>query len=465
MKKGIIAVAALTAAAGVSIGAFFIVKDKDAKEKQEESKKLSENQLFSFDSDDINKVEINSAEGAYTFVLEDEKWVNSPDSGNSFHIDQTKPQQICTTMCDLEADTNYGDADDESKKKYGLTDPYVVSLSDGSQSYTISIGDVSPTGNYYYAMIDGSSKIYAVQSAEITTLLYKRFDLIDTSIVPYSDNEIAEICLTRGGETIYDLTLDPDTGRWELPSEYSMLTVNQTRPDTILTVLSRLTAAQIVEENATDLSQYGLDQPYAELKVKGTDGKTHTLVLSRYGRESSKMMYVLIKESGLVGQYYTSDLDFVDFDLFDLILQNVESANMFNISEFEFSTPEVSDKFTLNAKDGTAECRDTAIDLSKAEIMDMFTNFYNSFSYISINGIDIKAEPELNEPVLSARYVLNSGVESKVDLVPTGESTDCYVFVDGKYSGTTTDSAFISGSMIPYYNQLCDLTSLTRNTQ
>ena len=466
MKKGIIAVAALAAAAGVSTAAFFIVKDKDTKEKKQAAEKLAENEIFRFDADSINTVEINSPEGDYSFVIENEKWVNSPDSGNSFALDQTKPQQICTTLSALKADTNYGEADDESKAKYGLDDPYVVTVGDGSKSYTLNIGDVSPTGNYYYAMADGNNKIYAVQSADITTLLYSRFDLIDSSVVPYSDAEITGIRLKRDGEEIYDLTLDPETRTWTLPSEYSMLTVNQTRPDTIVTVLARLSAAQLVEENASDLSQYGLDAPYAELTVKGSDGKTHTLLLSRYGRESSKMTYILIKESGLIGQYYTSDLDFIDYDLFDLVLQNVESANMFNISEFEFSCAEASDKFTLDAKAGTAECRGTAIDLTKAEVMNMFTNFYNSFSYITISDIDVKAKPELKEPVLSARYVLNSGEESKVDLVSAGEGTECYVFVNGKYSGTKTDSSFISGnsSMMSYYDSLCELTGLDRST-
>ncbi|MDO4863533.1 MAG: DUF4340 domain-containing protein [Ruminococcus sp.] len=465
MKKGIIAVISLAAAAAISTGAFVYVQNSDKKDKEKKSKELAENQLFDIDSDSIGMIEIKSAEGSYTLRLDGDRWVNAPDSGNTFHIAQSKAQLICTTICDLEADTNYGEADSESKEKYGLNDPYVLTVSDGNQDYTINIGDASPTGNYYYAMVDGKNKIYAVEATEVTSLLTTRFDLIDSSIVPYSDEEISGIAVKRGGKTAFELTRNLNTGLWELPEEYSLLTVNQTRPSTMVTVLARLSAAQLVEENVTDLSQYGLDDPYAELTVSGTDGTSHTLILSRYGREASKMTHVLIKDTGLLGLYYTSDLDFVDYDIYDIIMQNVESANMYRITEFSFSCDEAEDTFTLDATADTAECRGTPIDLAKAEIKNMFTAFYNSFSYISITDTDIEAAPELADPVLSARYVFEGGEESQVDLVSTGEGSDCYVFVDGKYTGTITSSDFISGnsSMMSEYKTLCELAGLEPN--
>lgn len=465
MKKGIIAVISLAAAATVSAGAFFWVQNNDSREKEKKSKELAENCLFDLDSDKIGKIEIESDEGSYTLVLDGEEWVNAPDSGNSFRVAQDRAQLICTTISDLEADTNYGIADKEGKEKYGLDEPCVITVYDGGSINTLYIGDASPTGNYYYVMVEGKDKIYAVQSSEISSLLTTRFDLLDSSIIPYSEEEITGIEVKRGGKTAFELTIDRSTGRWMLPEKYKLLTVNQTRPSTMTTVLTRLTAEQILEENATDLAQYGLDDPYAELTVSGTDGKSHTLVVSRHGRGNEDMFHVLIKDTGLVGLFYSSDLDFIDYDIYDIIMQNVESANMYNISEFEFSCGEAEDLFTIDAGADTAECRGTAIDLSKAEIKNIFTNFYNSFSYISITGTDVEADPELADPVFSARYVLSSGEESKVDLVPTGEGTECYVFVNGEYTGTYTDSDFITGndSMMSAYTTLCEFTELSPN--
>lgn len=465
MRKGIIAVISLVSAAAISAGAFLYVQNTDKKDKEKQSKELAENQLFDIDVSSIGTIEINGAEGDYKLRLDGDRWVNAPDSGNTFSVAQDKAQLICSTICDLEADTNYGEATGANKEKYGLNDPYVITVSDGDRDYTLRIGDASPTGSYYYATVDGKNKIYAVQSADVTSLLTARFDLIDSSIIPCSAEEIAGITVKRGGRTAYELKRDTETGLWSLPEKYKLLTVNQTRPSTMVTVLTRLTASQILEENVTDLSKYGLDNPYAELIVKDTDGKEHSLLLSHYGRDASSMTHVLIRDTGLVGLYYTSDLDFIDYDIYDIIMQNVESANMYKISGFGFSCDEAEDTFTIDAAAGTAECRDTAIDLGKAEIMDMFTAFYNSFSYISITDTDIDAAPELTDPVFSAQYVFDDGEESKVDLVSTGEGSDCYVFVDGKYTGTITSSDFISGSssMMSSYKTLCELAGLEPN--
>ena len=186
MKKGIIAVISLAAAAAVSAGAFFYVQNSDKKNKENKAKELAENQLFDIDPDAIGTIEIQSAEGSYKLRLDGEKWVNAPDSENTFGVEQSKAKLICTTICDLEADTNYGDADKESKEKYGLDEPYALTVSDGDRNYTLNIGDASPTGSYYYAMVEGRNKIYAVQSAEINSLITTRFDLIDSKLIPYS---------------------------------------------------------------------------------------------------------------------------------------------------------------------------------------------------------------------------------------------------------------------------------------
>ena len=465
MKKGIIAVIGLVTAAALSAGAFLYVQDSDKKDKDKKSKELAENQLFDLDANAIGSIEIKSSEGIYSLKRDGEKWINTPDSDNTFNVAQSTAQLICTTLSDLEADTNYGEADKESKEKYGLDDPYVITVSDGNQNYTLNIGDASPTGNYYYAMVDGNNKIYAVQSAEIGSLLISRFDLIDSKIIPYAAEEISRITVKRDGKIVYDLTLDSASGLWELPDKYELLTVNQTRPSTMVTVLTRLSAEQLLEENVTDLSKYGLDKPYAELTVSSNDGTSRTLVLSHYGRDAAKMTHILNKDTGLVGLYYTSDLDFIEYDIFDIIMQNVESANLYRISEFEFSCDEAEDKFTVDVTNNKAECRGTDIDLEKADIKNMFISFYNTFSYISITSTDVEATPQLSDPVLSAKYIFDDGEDAKVDLVSTGEGSDCYVFFNDKYTGTITSADFISGnsSMMSEYKTFCELAGLEPN--
>ena len=116
MKKGIIAVVALIAASGLSIGAFFAVKNKDDKENSKKKAELAENELAQLDSASINKIQINAADGEYTLILDGDIWVNDPASGNDFVINQNMPMGICTLLKDFKAYKNYGDITEESKQ-------------------------------------------------------------------------------------------------------------------------------------------------------------------------------------------------------------------------------------------------------------------------------------------------------------------------------------------------------------
>ena len=50
----------------------------------------------------------------------------------------------------------------------------------------------------------------------------------------------------------------------------------------------------------------------------------------------------------------------------------------------------------------------------------MFRNFYNMFSYISITGVDLDAQPKLEDPVLSAKYKLKDGSETSFGMAWSG---------------------------------------------
>lgn len=458
MKKIIIAIAVLAVLAGTSIGAFLAVKSKSEKEAQKQLETLADNVLFNIDSTAISKIDIFYPESNYTAELQDEKWImTSSSTGDDFALNQTTFQQICTYISTLTASVNYGEATDENKAKYGLSEPYKVTVYDGESSYTLYIGGESPTGDFYYAYTDTKNNVYAISASDAESILTTRLSLKDNQFLPYDDNEITGITVKRDGETAYELNLNPETHMWELPDDYSMLTVNQTRPENIVTKVTRLTAVEMFEESPDDFTQYGFDSPIAELTIKASDGTEKSFVMSSYGKNADTYTHVYLNDSKQVETYYTADLSFINYDIYDLILQTVESASMYTVSEFEINCNELSDKFTINQETGIVDCRGKEIDLNNAELKSFFTTFYNTFSYIAITDIDVKSEPELTDPVFSAKYTKTSGTVSTIDLVSTGEDSSCFVFADGVYTGTITDSKFISGtnSMRSTYEILC----------
>lgn len=463
MKKVIIASVVLVALAGVSIGAYFGVKSKSEKEIQKQTETLADNVLFDVDGDSINKIQIFCSDNSYTAEIKDYDWILTESSSDKiFALNQTTFQGICTSIANLTASTSYGEATEENKAKYGLNEPYKVVFSDGESSYILYIGDKSPTGDYYYAYTDTKNNIYAITADDAESIITTNLSIKDDKFLSYNSNQITGMSLKKDGKTVYELTLNPDGNLWELPDEYSMLTVNQTKPANIITLITRLTAEEMFEQSDNDIVKYGFDNPTAEFTVQLSNGTECNYLMSSYGNNKQTYTYVYLENSNQVETYYTADMKFIDYNIFDLIMQTVENANMYAVSDFEIICPELCEKFTANATDDYAECRGYEIDLSKAQIKSYFETFYNSFSYTAIYDIDVKSQPKLENPVFTAKYTKLDGTQVQIDLVSTGEGSNCFVFADKKYTGTITTSDFIS-VMLESYKLLCSQAEIEPN--
>lgn len=457
MKKAIIAIVALAAAAGISITAFLAVKSKSEKETEQQEISAADNVLFELDESALTKIQIDNGDGSYTAEFADDMWKMTNSTDDVFDLKQDVFSGICTYIANLTANTSYGEANDENKPKYGLDSPYTLTVYDGKASHTLYIGDLSPTGDYYYVYTSEKNNIYAISASDGESLIFDRIDLKNDSFVPYTDNDIVGMTLKKDGNIVYDLTFDSETGLWQLPEKYSMLTVNQTRPSTMVTLITRLTAELMYPESDDDIKAFNFDEPYAEFIVTGADGTQRTILMSRFGNDSKTYTHTYMTDSKQVEVYYTSDLKFVDYEVFDFVMQSIENANLYNITDFEINCSELSDKFTVDSTAMKAECRGEEIDLNNAELKGYFETFYNTFSYLTITGIDIDAEPELENPDFSVKYTLKDGSSAAIDLVSTGNENDCYIFADGEYTGTITNLGFISGtySMLSSYENLC----------
>lgn len=464
MKKAVIAIAALLIASGISIGAFIAIKSQSEKENQKQEEILADNELFKIDSDSIGKIEIVTSGESYTIENDGSKWLMTASSSDIFTLDQVKVQGICTFISSLTADASYGSADDENKAKYGLDNPYKVTVYEGGTPHTLYIGKQSPTGGYYYAYTDDKPNIYAVQSVDAVEILSTKLELKDKNLIPYNESEITGLELKTDGETVYTLSCDEETGAWKLPSEYELLTVDQTAVSSIITTMTRLTAVEMLPETDEDFTKYGFDNPIAEFTVKAADGSQRTLFMSRYGQNADRYTHIYIDDCQQVETYYAADLKFINYTYFDFIMQRFEFSSINETAEFKISGADFSDNFTVNASESKAECRGNEINLGNAEIFSYFENFFNRFSYIRIADIDVESEPVLESPILSVWYKFNNDTEKSIDFVQADDG-HCFVFIDGEYTGSLASTEFITGSdsVLSAYEILCRQAGIETN--
>ena len=260
MKKIIISFLILLIAAGGSLGIYMNIRSKNEKETKKQQEKVADLQLFSFASDTIDKIVINNPDASYTAELQDDRWVLT--DGGDFDLDNEYMELIRSYFSTLTAAGKHtGDLAD-----YALDDEHVstVTLSGGGQSYTVSIGGISPTKEYYYVMVAGKPDIYSVESVygSGSNFSTEKMMLKSKDLVPYDDDEIERITAIKDGKVTFDLTYDQESGEWSLPEEYSDFGFDITAVTSMINVLTRLQAEQMLDENLEDMEKYGFDKDF-----------------------------------------------------------------------------------------------------------------------------------------------------------------------------------------------------------
>ena len=441
MKKPIIILVSALILAGGSMGAFLAVKNKQDNAASRAEMQKQDNVLFSFDPEKISKMEFDLKDGSYVAELNDDsKWEIAGD--DKFSVDETYLQLVRTYLSTLTAETSYGKADKSKKEMYGLDSPVTIKLSGENKTYELMIGDKSPTGDYYYVMTGDKKNVYAISSYEGTSLLPDKMILKSKDLMPYSNDEIASITVKNKNCDEYVLSYDTSNQQWNIANEYSLLETDHTAISSMVANLIRLEAEELIDSDVNDTNKFGFDDPDSEITVKGLDGTQRSFKV-KVNKDDKTYSYVQT-DDGQISMYYSSYLAFADATVHDYTMKKITGADMFKISGFDVKFGKHSDKFTMNAADKTCTMNGRSIEISDSDGYVLLQNFYNSFSQLPTTGIDIKAKPELKDPVLSVKYHLTEGGDTSIDVTEGGDGK-YYIFRDGKYTGAYTDETRFTG--------------------
>lgn len=457
MKKPVIALIILLIAAIGSVAGFMAVKNNKDKEKQQAKEQLADNVLFSFDGYSSTKVVFTKGSESYTVENNNDIWELD---NKEFSIDQTYLQLICSYMSNLTADNSYGEINDEKLEMYGLKDPDIVSVTAPTGTFTIYVGNISPTGDYYYVTVDGKNNVYTIDSEKGSVLKLDRLLLKNKNIIPYKLDEIKSISTyDESGELKCEITYDPDTMEWSMPDAYSQLTLDQTKVTAELNNLVRLEAEEMLDEKLDDLKKYGFDKPYGKAVITGLDGSQHEFLVST-NKDDPTYCFVLV-DGEQVELYYKGDLAITQYQPLTYLVENYIAAQMTNTSSFTFSYNGNNDSCSFDLENMSCTYNGKTLDFNNSEIYVAFNNFFNSFSILKLSGTDVEASPELKDPVMSAEFDLTDGGKIKIDIVQ-GEDEKYYAFRDGKYIGAYVDETMLRGrnSLSDFYIKFTKLAGI-----
>jgi hypothetical protein len=269
----LIALVALAATWGA-----FTYYDKHKGSEKPAAETTNQEKIFSLDAQHIQSITFKPRDGdAFSCRREGGKWtITDPrhldvDQGNFSGI----LNSLTTATIDQVADPNPA-----SLKDFGLDPPsFTLEITTDAkpQSFTLLLGDDTPTSGGLYAQVSGSPRVFTLASYLKSSLEKKMFDLRDRRALTLEAEQLQKIAVEYKG-THWTLEKNPE-GIWDLVLPPSVR-ADRFTVDGLVSQLRGLTMQTIAAEDKKKNGDYGFGSPELHLELTGSGG-TQTIVVGK----------------------------------------------------------------------------------------------------------------------------------------------------------------------------------------
>lgn len=419
---------------GLLLGTYFVVIKKLGSQEYGSGRDELD-KIVDVDLNDITELTVENQEGKYVFTKDGEEWKLSLP--HTFRFDNNAINSLAINVSSLTA-TKVIEENATNLAQYGLEAPEVITikLKDGSVK-VVEVGDETPTRTGYYAKEQGSSRVCLIDSYTGEKLKISENEIRVKTLFDVAPENITAFAMDRRGEKLFtSKKVDDTTWTMDYPIN-AKIELTEVMP--MVQAVAETSVIDYVEDNATDLSQYGLDNPAYAFEFETSDGKQKLLL----GKEKVKDSEIYAKLDGS-NEIFT--IDFSTFTFVDKPLEEIMEVFVFipNIADVKRivlemdghkdtydidvdpeSTDKDNDKFYVNNKLAT---------MKNDNGDQYFRNHYQALIGISVGKVEPVANPE-GTPEITITYTLKKQPDTmKVEFIPK-DNRYYYVVKNGAYSG------------------------------
>lgn len=382
--------------------------------------------LFTLDTETVTGLDWYYSEQV-NFVKDETGWHHATDEAFTL-----KESYIETALAALSEITAYKTIENvEDWDQYGLEIPYCEITVTAGETYTLAIGqESSVSGQRYFSVGDGNA--YLVDSSLLDSFSYGLYDLLAYEEIP--DLSTVTGMELKSSQQSYAITYQENSGI-AYSDEYVWFMDGQTLDTeltkSLLTTVTGLTWLDCVNYNASDLSQYGLDEPIAVVSVDYAEG-SFTLEI---GSETGDYSYARIAGSNMVYKIKGSIADTLLYTTYyelrpdEVLLLDWEEMTSLEII-LDGVTYEMT-KGTTTVTDGeSTETEKTVYLLDGEEVSG--EEILNALDAVDSTGYASGVTPERTEEI---RFVIHRDNEAwpEVEVVfYRYDSTSCLTLLNGE---------------------------------
>ena len=262
----------LITAVGVLVvlsGAYVGVKTYVAKQEAADTESAEEEnpEIISIASADVKSIKFVIDKKEVTFEKDGDSWVKSDETG--FPVDQDKIDTLVSSLNSIKAERTLENVEDASEYELDQPDNTITVTTEDGGTTVIQLGmENDSTSQEYIDLNKDSSTVYVVSNSTFSSFEGTLYDFAKSGVFPTVDSSTVSKISVDGKDSSYVVEKD-ENNFWNITGDGETEKVDSAKATSLASTLSSVAYASYVNYNCAEdeLSQYGLDKPYAEITV------------------------------------------------------------------------------------------------------------------------------------------------------------------------------------------------------
>ena len=262
----------LITAVGVLVvlsGAYVGVKAYVAKQEAADTESAEEENLeiISIASADVKSIKFVIDKKEVTFEKDGDSWVKSDETG--FPVDQDKIDTLVSSLNSIKAERTLENVEDASEYELDQPENTITVTTEDGETTVIQLGmENDSTSQEYIDLNKDSSTVYVVSNSTFSSFEGTLYDFAKSGVFPTVDSSTVSKISVDGKDSSYVVEKD-ENNFWNITGNGETEKADSAKATSLASTLSSVAYASYVNYNCAEdeLSQYGLDKPYAEITV------------------------------------------------------------------------------------------------------------------------------------------------------------------------------------------------------
>ena len=262
----------LITAVGVLVvlsGAYVGVKTYVAKQEAADTESAEEEnpEIISIASADVKSIKFVIDKKEVTFEKDGDSWVKSDET--DFPVDQDKIDTLVSSMNSIKAERTLENVEDASEYELDQPENTITVTTEDGETTVIQLGmENDSTSQEYIDLNEDSSTVYVVSNSTFSSFKGTLYDFAKSGVFPTVDSSTVSKISVDGKDSSYVVEKD-ENNFWNITDDGETEKADSAKATSLASALSSMAYASYVNYNCAEdeLSQYGLDKPYAEITV------------------------------------------------------------------------------------------------------------------------------------------------------------------------------------------------------